>query len=134
VGGTSTAAIENHLLGELEAAIMHEMWRREHATVRDVREVLNAAGRSLAYTTVMTVMSRLVTKGLLVRDRVGRMHDYRAALSRDDFLRRSAARRVQELVLEFGDLAMAQFVTRVSDLSPAQRRRLEDLASEHADP
>lgn len=38
--------------------------------------------RPLAYTTVLTVMDRLVRKGMLRRQRRGRVHTYQAARSR----------------------------------------------------
>ena len=46
------------LLGELEAAIMDILWARGQATVREVLDELSST-RSLAYTTVLTIMSRL---------------------------------------------------------------------------
>jgi predicted transcriptional regulator len=119
-----------HLLGELEASIMRQMWAREAATVRDVLEALRAAGREVAYTTVMTVMGRLNTKGLLVRDLVGKTHVYRAAMDEQELLRAAASRRVQALVEEFGDIAIAQFLTEVNGLSPERRAQLERLAGE----
>jgi predicted transcriptional regulator len=118
----------DHLLGDLEAPIMRLMWQRETATVRNILEALDTSGRSLAYTTVMTVMARLAEKGMLVRERIGRSHIYRASTSRDQFLRQSASQRVQGLVQEFGDLAVARFLAEVSELSPERRRQLERLA------
>ena len=53
------------ILGDLEADVMEAIWALGHATVHDVLERLAAADRELAYTTVMTVMSRLADKGLL---------------------------------------------------------------------
>ncbi|MBA3414485.1 MAG: BlaI/MecI/CopY family transcriptional regulator [Chloroflexia bacterium] len=125
--GPSHDAID-HLLGELEAPIMRQMWARETATVRQVLEALQATGRRVAYTTVMTVMGRLHAKGLLARDLAGKTHVYRAALNEEQLLRSAAARRVQELVVEFGDVAIAQFLAEVDGLSPARRRQLEKLA------
>lgn len=117
----------DHLLGELEAAIMRLMWLRGTATVREVLELLRADGRVLAYTTVMTVMSRLTDKGLLNRKLTGKTHVYRTALTEAQFLQRAAAKRVQALVEEFGDLAIAQFLAEVKDISPTRRRQLECL-------
>ncbi len=122
----------DRLLGELEASVMRLMWVGGAATVREVLDRMHSAGRPLAYTTVMTVMSRLATKGLLTRELVGKTHIYRAALSEEAFLRASATQRVQALVDEFGDLAIAQFLAEVSDLSPKRRRQLKRLASEDA--
>lgn len=119
-----------HLLGPLEAPIMALMWGRGTASVREIREALSAAGRPLAYTTVMTVMGRLTGKGMLGRERRGKMHLYQPTMSREGFLRHAAATRVHELVAEFGDLAVAQFLTEVTALSPERRAQLEQLSEE----
>ena len=47
-----------------ELAIMKVVWRLENATVRDVYEALRAE-RTIAYTTVMTMMRILEEKGYL---------------------------------------------------------------------
>lgn len=120
----------DHVLGELEAPIMRLMWAEGAASVRDVLAALNAAGRPVAYTTVMTVMARLTDKGMLSRERGGKRHVYRATTTQDGFLRRLAARRVQALVTEFGDLAIAQFLAEVDDLSPERRQQLARLAAD----
>ena len=117
-----------HLLGELEALVMREMWARDAATVRQVLEALRATGRQIAYTTVMTVMSRLTTKGLLERDLVGKSHMYRAVMDEGQLLRAAASQRVQALVEEFGDVAIAQFLAEVDGLSAERRLQLERLA------
>ncbi|WP_101787688.1 BlaI/MecI/CopY family transcriptional regulator [Nonomuraea indica] len=83
-------------LGELEAVIMDRMWSyRRPATVRDVLEDLRAE-RSIAYTTVMTVMDKLHTKGLLRRELVGKAYLYQAVASKEaytaDLMRDSLAR------------------------------------------
>ncbi len=66
-------------LGPLERAIMEAIWQLGSATVADVREAL---GERNAYTTIMTVMSRLTDKGRLVREKRGRSFLYRTASSR----------------------------------------------------
>jgi predicted transcriptional regulator len=64
------------LLGPLEQDVMDVAWRLGDATVRDVHGEL-AAERAIAYTTVMTTMTRLAAKGLLERDTAGLAHRYR---------------------------------------------------------
>lgn len=118
----------DHLLGDLEAAIMRLMWATDTATVRDIFDLLRANGRSLAYTTVMTVMARLVGKRLLARELAGKTHVYRAALTESQFVRAAAAQRIQALVDEFGDVAIAQFLAKVNDLSPDRYKQLERIA------
>lgn len=53
------------------------------ATVREVHERL-AESRSLAYTTVMTVLGRMTDKGMLEQIRDGRAYRYRPLVSRDE--------------------------------------------------
>src|SRR5438552_15059421 len=71
----------NTFLGPLETAVMERLWKRRQATVRDVVDDL-AKERSLAYTTVMTIMTRLHAKGLLLRERDGKHKVYRQAYTR----------------------------------------------------
>ena len=54
------------------------MWEVEQATVRQVVAILQER-RSIAYTTVMTIMNNLVTKGLLKRIPQGKAYLYRVA-------------------------------------------------------
>jgi len=70
-------------LGELERSVMEVLWSARTAhTARDVLDAL--PDRDLAATTVLTVLSRLERKGLVVRDRDGRAHRYRAVGSREE--------------------------------------------------
>ncbi|MEU8403957.1 BlaI/MecI/CopY family transcriptional regulator [Nonomuraea sp. NPDC048892] len=72
-------------LGELESTIMDRMWAiKRPASVRDVLEHLQQE-RTLAYTTVMTVMDKLHTKGLLKRQPVGRAYIYEAVSSKEAY-------------------------------------------------
>ncbi len=97
------------LLGELEAAIMEVVWASEPTTVREVFEKLSA-DRELAYTTVMTVMSRLAQKGILVRRRRGQAHEYEAAKSREEFTRGAVGSVLQSLLRGFARPTLSQFV------------------------
>src|SRR4029450_13596736 len=58
-----------------ELAIMDVVWDRGEATVRDVHDALSRR-RKGAYTTVMTLMSILTTKGHLTRRRDDRAYVY----------------------------------------------------------
>jgi predicted transcriptional regulator len=74
------------LLGPLEQDVMDVVWRLGDATVRDVHDEL-AATRKIAYTTVMTTMTRLAAKGLLRRDTAGLAHRYGPIVSRERYAR-----------------------------------------------
>ena len=64
---------------------MAVLWRVGHATVEDVREQQPARRRS-AYTTLQTVMNRLVDRGLLTRQRRGRAFVYSARYNESEYL------------------------------------------------
>ena len=71
--------------GELEAEIMERLWGwGRPALVREVLDDLNR-DRSLAYTTVMTVMENLHRKGWLRRERDGRAWRYEPTRSRSAY-------------------------------------------------
>lgn len=70
-------------LGDLERAVMQAVWEApDPLTGRQVAALL--ASRGLAYTTVLTVLTRLEKKGLLARDARARAHTYSAVASRAD--------------------------------------------------
>ena len=52
---------------ELELQILKVLWQESPLTVREVRDALDAGGRDLAHTTVITVLSTMVEKGQLER-------------------------------------------------------------------
>jgi len=109
-------------LGPLEAEVMGVLWRAGAALgVRDVVTELNAGRREpLAYTTVMTVMTRLARKRVLARSWAGRQYLY-SPLAAD-----TAEIAVQGVLEEFGDAALARFVERV-ELDARLRDRLRRL-------
>ncbi len=80
----------------LELACLKVLWRLGEGRVRDVRQAL-LPQRTLAYTTVMTVLDRLARKGGVERRKVGRSFLYSPAVSRDA-IRRAA---IRELVDSF---------------------------------
>ena len=74
-------------------------------SVRDVLGRLNAArSEPLAYTTVMTVLTRLADKHILGRVRDGRGYVYQPAVSD------TAQIAVRGVMRDFGDAALAHFV------------------------
>lgn len=82
----------------LELECLKALWRLGNGSVRDVRDVLTE-NRNLAYTTVMTVLDRLVRRGAVDRRREGRAFVYAPLLDREHA--RSIA--VKELIeIHFG--------------------------------
>ena len=111
--------------GELESAVMDRMWAANGPV--SVREVLDdlRGDRTLAYTTVMTVMDNLYRKGWLTREREGRAYLYRPSASREVH----AARLMSQAFTEGGDPA-ATLVHFIEAMSPDEAAALRQALSE----
>lgn len=79
-----------HHLAELQLAIMQVLWERGEVTVAEVRDALEPA-RSLAYTTVGTMLAKMEEKGQVAHRSNGRVHVYRALIKRDQVSRSMVA-------------------------------------------
>jgi predicted transcriptional regulator len=79
--------------GDLQAEVMASVWRLGQATVEDVRALQPPARRS-AYTTIQTVLNRLVERGFLTRTKEGRRFVYRARADQIDYLTRTIGERL----------------------------------------
>lgn len=111
------------VLGPLESEIMEVVWDVGEVTVRDVHGVLKER-RGIAYTTVMTTLSRLADKGFVARKESQPAHRYSAALSREEYARSTVKSVVDWLVDHFPDPAVAYFVDRVEEQDEAVIKRL----------
>ena len=121
-GSTRGAAVRG--FGDLEAAIMDRLWARgESATVRDVLDDL-APTRTLAYTTVLTVVDNLFKKGWLRREPDGRAYRYTPTLTREEY----GARQLRHALDGAGDPAevLVRFVGQMNDDETAALRRALD--------
>ena len=112
------------VLGELESEIMEIVWQSSRSvSVREVTENLQHK-RKIAYTTVMTIMGRLVDKGLLKRKESGKAYIYQPTYSKDKFLTRISRQIIKNLIANFGDIAIAHFAQEVDKLVPVNRQEL----------
>jgi predicted transcriptional regulator len=113
------------VLGPLEADAMEVLWTSATPmSVRDVLAKLNERGSEpLAYTTVMTVLTRLADKGILARVRDGRGYVYEPAVTD------AAQIAVRGVVRDFGDAALAHFVDEAR-ADPDMLKRLRRLLSD----
>jgi predicted transcriptional regulator len=116
-------------LHELETEVMEEVWKRPISSVREVMEAVNRrAPTPRAYTTYMTTMARLDSKGLLERTREGKADLYRPLYSSAEYADLRAQAGADSLVEQFGELALGHFARQISQLDPNRRRSLQRLA------
>jgi predicted transcriptional regulator len=126
---TSRHATTPAPLHELESEVMEQLWADGEAAVRTVMQALNRkSDRERAYTTYMTIMSRLHAKGLLVRRRDGKTDYYAPAYTREEYRELRARAEVENLVAQYGDAALSHFAQQMASLDPARRRALQRLA------
>jgi predicted transcriptional regulator len=118
-------------LHELEAEVMEAVWSsgQDEVTVREIMDVLNRRTKSpRAYTTYMTIMRRLDSKGLLTRRREGKTDIYRPVYSQAQYADLRAQAGVDQLVEQYGEVALGHFARQMADLDPKRRRQLQRLA------
>jgi predicted transcriptional regulator len=116
-------------MGPLEAAVMQRIWAAdEPQSVREVQEQIST-DRVFAYTTVMTVMDNLHSKGLLKRVRKGRAYLYSSTQTREQY----TASVLGEVLADGGDRrgVLMHFVDHLdSDALASLRQVLEDSPRE----
>ena len=113
-------------LGDLESDIMTVVWEKGEATVQDVQRALEPR-RPLAYTTIMTVMSRLAHKGLLQRHKEGRAYVYAPAASQEKLAGSQLRSLVRRLYDGATGKAIAHLLETGEEISPEELERLEAL-------
>ena len=117
------------LLTDTEWKVMNAVWRHEGSvSARDIlTEVEPDTG--WAYTTVKTMMDRLVEKGVLAVDRSSQKGAYRALIPRRRALH-AAARGLADKAFEGGMAPLVHFLIRSENLSPAERAELRRMLAE----
>ncbi|MBP0456808.1 BlaI/MecI/CopY family transcriptional regulator [Streptomyces montanisoli] len=112
--------------GQLEGEVLAALWAAGGpVSAAAVREQITG---DPAYTTVLTILSRLFDKGLVTRERVGRGYHYTPV--RDEAGHTAAGMRA---LLETGGDRAAVLARFVSELPPQDERLLEQLLRGHAE-
>jgi len=112
-------------LTEAEWDIIEVVWEHEPCAAPTVQEEL-VARKQWTYSTVKTLMDRMVAKGLLTTERIRNLILYRSAISRNDARRGELMRTVKRA---FGGTftPMMQFMLEDNTLSPQELENLEDM-------
>ena len=113
-------------LHDLEATIMDVVWSKQLVSfaVGDVLAILEKQ-RDIAYTTVMTTVTRLYEKGILERERDGKRYLYSPKLTREVFMESTAREVLDEAV--GGHQALVMLAEKVSEASAGELDDLEAL-------
>jgi len=103
-------------LSELQLAVIRVLWKRGEATTAQVVADL-AAQRGLAQTTVATLLTRLLRRGVVGARRDGRTHVYRALVSEPD-VRRSMVTDLVANLFKGDAAALVTHLLREEDVAP----------------
>jgi predicted transcriptional regulator len=115
-----TSAGPRREAGELESEVLAALWASQEPMTPGM--VLGQLDQGLAYTTIMTTLTRLFEKGLVERRRSGRGYAYSPSVPEADL----AGRRFRVL-LDRGHDRDAVLQGFVNELSPEEARRLRAL-------
>jgi BlaI family penicillinase repressor len=109
----------------LQLSILHIMWDLGEATTQQVLEVLNR-DRSLALTTVATLLSRLERKSVLTHRREGRQYIYRATVTQSE-VRQSKVRELTENLFGGDATALLSHLVRADGFEADELDRIREL-------
>lgn len=121
----------NRFFGPLEAKIMEILWNNaEEMTIKDVQQKLDKEAKANNFNTVMTVMNRLVDKGILQKKAVARSYQYKPVVTREAFMETQSKELTLDLIEEFGSLAVTHMVDALDKVDPGLLDQLEQKIKE----
>jgi predicted transcriptional regulator len=117
-------------LGDLEARVMTVVWKlKRPLSARAVHEEV-VREHPVAIHTVITVLNKLVRKGLLRREKGGDVYEFSALVTEEQF-RKEVSRRAVEGIMSLGpDAVAASFVDALADREPERLAALGRLIQE----
>jgi predicted transcriptional regulator len=111
------------VLADREAEIMEVLWDLGPSTVTEVQQHVSD---ELAYTTVLTILRNLESKGYVTHDPEGKAHRYSAAVERDA-ARRSALRAMADKFFKGSTAMLLTHLVADEKLSPQELKRVRAL-------
>ncbi len=109
-------------LGELQLRILKELWARGEASVAEVHATVGSE-RSLAHTTIATMLRKMEERGLVEHREEGRAFFYRAAVRAEE-VNHNAAQHFLERLFEGSLTSAMSHLLRTRDVS---REELDEL-------
>jgi predicted transcriptional regulator len=109
-------------LGPLEKEVMEVVWKKNAVSVKQVVAELTKT-HSLAYTTVLTILSRLWKKGLLNREKNGKSFVYTPKRDKQQTVSSLIRSTLQVLVERYGDEAITAFIDEVNVIEKEKKSK-----------
>lgn len=114
------------ILGNVSEKIMNFIWQKGEGRISDVKAGLK--DRS-AYTTIATLVDRLLQRGLLERKHQGKGFVYNPALSKEDFIKQQSQATFNDLFKKnkSAELLISQFIDNLEKVDPQKLTELQKL-------
>lgn len=110
-------------LSELQLAFVQALWELGEGSVSQVQESLEAQGRTLAPTTVATILRRLEAQGWVAHREQGRSFIYRATVSH----RRAAGQMLTNLTKSLFGGDLPALVSHLLEAHKVDKREIEEI-------
>lgn len=120
---------DKHRLGDLQLAIMRQLWRRGEASVTEVHGDLEEA-RGLAPTTIATMLKKMETKGVVAHRAEGRRYLYRPTVT-EAAVRRTMVSELTDRLFRGEVTALVSHLLAEHEIDPREMERLKELVAEH---
>lgn len=111
--------------GPLEAKIMELLWREDELSIKEVQQKLEPE-KTVNFNTVMTVMKRLVDKGVLQKRTSGRVSLFSPVQSKDEFFEEQSKKLTENLLDEFGGVVISHMIDSLQDVDESLLNKLEE--------
>lgn len=116
-----------------ELAVLQALWDRGPASIRHLTDLLFPGGSAAHYATVQKQLERLEGKGFVTRDRSLYVHQFSAAIARDELI----GRRVRAVVDKLcgGSLVpLLSHLAHAKELTDTERKALRELVEKRTQP
>ncbi|MGM0883090.1 MAG: BlaI/MecI/CopY family transcriptional regulator [Bacillota bacterium] len=114
----------NRFFGTLEAKIMELLWEAEELSIKDVQQRLEK-DKPVNFNTVMTVMNRLLDKGILEKRLQGRLSLFRPTQTKEDFIEDQSKKLTENLLDEFGGVVINHMIDALTEVDKSLLDKLE---------
>ncbi|QJD83086.1 BlaI/MecI/CopY family transcriptional regulator [Cohnella herbarum] len=114
----------NRFFGTLEAKIMELLWNSEEMSIKEVQSRLEQS-KPINFNTVMTVMNRLVDKGILLKRSRSRQSLYKPSQSKERFIEEQSKKLTENLFEEFGGLVINHMIDVLKEVDQELLDQLE---------
>ncbi|MCI1695073.1 BlaI/MecI/CopY family transcriptional regulator [Aneurinibacillus aneurinilyticus] len=110
--------------GSLEAKIMELLWEADELSIKEVQQHLEK-DKPVNFNTVMTVMNRLVEKGILKKRVQGRLSLFQPVQSKEEFMEEQSKKLTENLLDEFGGVVLNHMIDSLKEADQTLLDKLE---------